>query len=153
MNTIAEVIREAAYKAVTVFKFRAKSDTDEAEDLLKKAIDGGEDITYSRDMAKNAINVSKKDESKAHDIFTKAKCVFKVDEGVGRQAALEPRHFIPDIKVEVKTHYGSEHKYITSDHAEAVAQLTGKKTLTERDIQALKALGFTVYQQAERKAL
>ena len=72
---------------------------------------------------------------------------------LSRQATLEPKHFVPDIKVESKTHYGSEHMYITSDHAEAVATLTGKKTLTERDILALKALGFNVYRQSERKAL
>jgi len=69
------------------------------------------------------------------------------------EASLEPKHFIPEVKVEMKSHYGSEHKYVVSDHAEAIAALTGRKTVTDKDIQALKALGFQVTQRAERKAL
>ena len=47
------------------------------------------------------------------------------------------------INVEIKSHYGTEHIYITSDHAEAVQRLTGRKTITKGDIDALKKLGFT----------
>jgi histone H3/H4 len=70
-----------------------------------------------------------------------------------REATLEQKHFIPDIKVTLKTHYGADHLYVTSDHAEAIAALTGKKTVTQKDILALKALGFQVHQQQERKVL
>ena len=65
---------------------------------------------------------------------------------------LEQKHFVPDIKLEVRRNYGTNHMYVTSpEHAEAIAALTGKKTVTEKDIQALKALGFHVYRQ-EKKA-
>lgn len=63
---------------------------------------------------------------------------------------LEPRHFDPNIKVTVKSHYGTDHIYITSEHSEAVTALTGKKTLTENDMRALKALGFHVTQIDKR---
>jgi len=67
--------------------------------------------------------------------------------------SLEQKHFVPDIKVETRRNYGTDHKYVISDHAEALAVLTGKKTVTDRDIQALKALGFTVYQQQKSARL
>ena len=66
---------------------------------------------------------------------------------------LEQRHFVPDIKVEIRRNYGTDHKYVISDHAEALTVLTGKKTVTDRDMQALKALGFTVYQQQKSARL
>lgn len=73
--------------------------------------------------------------------------------GAFREAALTPKHFDPTIKVDVKSHYGTDHVYIISDHAEAIAALTGKKTLTERNIEALKALGFSFYHKPERKMM
>lgn len=70
-----------------------------------------------------------------------------------KRANLEPGHFQPHIILEIKRNYGTDHSYIVSEHKEAVETLTGKKTVTSRDIEALKALGFTVYSRTERKAL
>lgn len=47
------------------------------------------------------------------------------------------------IEVETREHYGTAHIYVTSDHAAAIAALTGRKTVTASDIKALKALGFS----------
>jgi len=46
------------------------------------------------------------------------------------------------IDVDIKEHYGQRHVYIVSEHKEYVTALTGHKTITESDINALKALGF-----------
>ncbi len=46
------------------------------------------------------------------------------------------------IKVEVKTHYGRDLIY-PLDHAKEIEILTGQKTLTDKNISALKGLGFT----------
>lgn len=55
-----------------------------------------------------------------------------------------------NITVRIDKHYGTRHVYITSEHAEAVQTLTGNKTITYLDIQALRALGFDVTnEQAE----
>lgn len=48
------------------------------------------------------------------------------------------------IRVGIKNNYGKETMYVISEHPYAVAQLTGKKTIDRRDIEALKQLGFTV---------
>jgi hypothetical protein len=47
-----------------------------------------------------------------------------------------------NITIEIKTVYGNESIYITSEHKEQVSSLTGKKTISRDDIKALKALGF-----------
>ena len=46
------------------------------------------------------------------------------------------------IKVQIKNNFGSEAIYIVSVHKDAVLSLTGKKTLTRKDIHNLKQLGF-----------
>ena len=46
------------------------------------------------------------------------------------------------IIIEVKEHYGQEHFYIVSEHKEYIQQLTGHLTVTRKDINSLKALGF-----------
>lgn len=51
------------------------------------------------------------------------------------------------IEVKVKQIYGIDKLYIVSDHASAIFDLTNRKTLTNGDIQALKALGFEVVEQ------
>lgn len=49
-----------------------------------------------------------------------------------------------EIKVVVKTLYGSERIYVVDDGiARALALLTGTKTLTRVHVEALKSLGFT----------
>ena len=49
-----------------------------------------------------------------------------------------------EITYETKSHYGGpELVYVTSGHKDALFRLTGKKTLTKQDVQALKDLGFT----------
>lgn len=48
-----------------------------------------------------------------------------------------------DIKVRVKNVYGNDLIYPIT-HQTELATLTGKKTLDQRDIQALQALGITV---------
>tara|TARA_R100000773_G_scaffold39753_1_gene35342 strand:- start:61 stop:246 length:186 start_codon:yes stop_codon:yes gene_type:complete len=49
----------------------------------------------------------------------------------------------------VRSNYGQNHLYVTSEHAEWVSQLTGKITINSYDIAALEALGFTVEQVPE----
>tara|TARA_S200002703_G_C3659948_1_gene202687 strand:+ start:107 stop:283 length:177 start_codon:yes stop_codon:yes gene_type:complete len=49
-----------------------------------------------------------------------------------------------NIQIEIKNVYGNELIYITaSETAKTIQKLTGRKTLTRRDIQAFKELGFT----------
>lgn len=47
------------------------------------------------------------------------------------------------IKIETKSVYGNDLMYVVSEHAEAIQNLTGKKTIDASDIKQLKALGFT----------
>lgn len=44
------------------------------------------------------------------------------------------------IKREV---YGQARYYVANEHGPAIKALTGRETVTESDIKALKALGFT----------
>jgi hypothetical protein len=46
------------------------------------------------------------------------------------------------IKVKRESHYGKTFIYPIT-HAKALEDLTGQKTLTEKSIKALKALGFS----------
>jgi hypothetical protein len=46
------------------------------------------------------------------------------------------------IKVEKKTIYGRDLVYIRSDQAGHIKTLTGKETIDDQDIEALKQLGF-----------
>jgi histone H3/H4 len=49
-----------------------------------------------------------------------------------------------NIQIEIKNVYGNELIYVTaSETAKTIQKLTGRKTLTRRDIQAFKELGFT----------
>jgi len=41
-----------------------------------------------------------------------------------------------------KTNYGTTHFYIVSEHKDAIQRLTGRKTITSEDADALQALGF-----------
>jgi hypothetical protein len=46
------------------------------------------------------------------------------------------------IKVEKKRVYGNDLIYVKSEHEPALVVLTGKLTINEKDISALKDLGF-----------
>ncbi len=47
-----------------------------------------------------------------------------------------------EILIEQKTHYGTTHIYVLSEHAEHIQALTGSKCLSKRHIEALQELGF-----------
>lgn len=55
------------------------------------------------------------------------------------------------IQIEVRTVYGVERIYVRSDHKEPISRLTGKSTLDQSDIEALKRLGFTFEQVTTNK--
>jgi hypothetical protein len=154
MKTIANLIRVAAYRSLTVFKFTSKHDADEADKLLKQEIDWGTDLSYNR--VQNDITVDKSKEMEVSKILEKAKLMFSVDEGLGRRAELAPKHFEPSITVVGKNPYGRHdtiYDVMTEHHKEPLQVLTGRKTLTGRDIEALKALGFIIYHKPEAKHL
>ena len=48
------------------------------------------------------------------------------------------------IKIETKSVYGNDLMYIVSEHAEAIQNLTGKKTIDASDMKQLRTLGFTL---------
>ena len=48
------------------------------------------------------------------------------------------------ISVFTKSVYGQVKMYVAGPIAEHISNLTGKKTVAHRDIQALEAMGFTV---------
>ena len=48
------------------------------------------------------------------------------------------------IKIETRSVYGNDLMYVVSEHAEAIQNLTGKKTIDASDIKQLRVLGFTL---------
>lgn len=48
------------------------------------------------------------------------------------------------ITIEIKPAYGTNWKYISSEHKEAVKILNSKNTVSDKEIEALKALGFEI---------
>ena len=48
------------------------------------------------------------------------------------------------IELEVRSNYGNEAIYVVSSHASAIRTLTGKKTISRADIQALQDLGLMI---------
>ena len=51
---------------------------------------------------------------------------------------------IMNIEVQIKNVYGNELKYVTDvEQAKLISQLTGRTTVTDSDISALKGVGFT----------
>lgn len=53
-----------------------------------------------------------------------------------------------NIKIEARNVYGNQTLYVVSEHAEAIKQLTGKRTIDKSDIRALESLGFMVTMNA-----
>ena len=57
-----------------------------------------------------------------------------------------------NITVSIKTHYGTQYIYPVCDAAQKLCALTGKKTLSHRDIDLIKYLGYSIeVQQPEIK--
>ena len=150
MKPLADIIRIAAIqhnRPVTVFKFTNKQDADKAEERLELL---NNKIPYGR--KDNDISVDKNNEKDMDEFLKKTKLIYRVDEGVGVRAQLMPKHFDPSIQVTGKNPYGRHETlyYVESEHhKEPLQQLTGSKTLTGRHIEALKALGFLVYNKPE----
>lgn len=46
------------------------------------------------------------------------------------------------ITIKVKNYYGNDLYYVVSDHATPLKCLTGRKTLTKKDVEALRSLGY-----------
>jgi len=53
------------------------------------------------------------------------------------------------IKVESKSVYGQTNIYVVSEHKAAIMLMTGKKTISYSDIDALESLGFTVIEESK----
>lgn len=56
------------------------------------------------------------------------------------------------IKVEIKSVFGVEKIYPACETAEGFCKLINQKTLTERDINCIKALGYEVQVQSSHPA-
>ena len=52
------------------------------------------------------------------------------------------------IKVEIKNVYGVDRIYPIDKNAKFFTSMTGNKTLSQTDIETIKALGFTIEVQA-----
>jgi len=48
-----------------------------------------------------------------------------------------------ELQVTIKNHYGKDFIYPNCNKSEVFAILTGKKTLTEQDVNWIKTLGYT----------
>jgi hypothetical protein len=66
---------------------------------------------------------------------------------------LAPSHFNAVIQFVTKNVYSKELVYVTSEHKEALETLTGKKTLTDSDVKALKNLGFVFHHIPDKRVL
>jgi len=55
--------------------------------------------------------------------------------------------------VQIKTHYGTQYIYPICETAQNLARLTGKKTFSHRDIDVIKALGYSIDVQQEKVTL
>jgi len=61
---------------------------------------------------------------------------------------------MPTIEVEQKEVYGNKLTYVKKESVRnSIKKLTGRKTLTDYDIQALKELGFTIVIEEKVKYL
>lgn len=48
------------------------------------------------------------------------------------------------ITVQIKSHYGTQFIYPVCDAAQKLCALTGKKTLSQKDIGIIKYLGYSI---------
>jgi hypothetical protein len=51
---------------------------------------------------------------------------------------------MPEIKVSIRSNYGSDTVYPVCDQAQLLTQLTGRKTMTARDLETIRQLGYRV---------
>jgi hypothetical protein len=51
------------------------------------------------------------------------------------------------ITVEIKTLYGKQHIYPVCERGQMVAELIGQKTLTEKQVECLKKMGYEILVQ------
>jgi hypothetical protein len=58
-----------------------------------------------------------------------------------------------NITVSIRTHYGTQYIYPVCFTAERLAALTGKKTFSHRDIDTIKALGYSIEVQQPQVTL
>lgn len=57
---------------------------------------------------------------------------------------------MPQINYYIRAHYGTEHRY-PIEHKEALKLLTGRSTLTDTDLEALKMLGYELTEVVKPK--
>lgn len=57
---------------------------------------------------------------------------------------IKPDHLSKTITVEIRDIYGKQTIYPVCDKARTFAELTGTKTLTDRHIEIIKRLGYTI---------
>ena len=50
------------------------------------------------------------------------------------------------ILIQIRSSYGRDNIYVVSEHAEAIRNLTNKKTIDACDMRQLEALGFVIEQ-------
>jgi len=58
-----------------------------------------------------------------------------------------------NITVSIKSHYGTQYIYPVCDAAQCFCDLTGKKTLSHRDIDLIKYLGYSINVQQPQVTL
>jgi len=57
------------------------------------------------------------------------------------------------ITVSIRTHYGTQYIYPVCDAAQKLCDLTGKKTLSQKDIGIIKYLGYSIDVQQDKVTL
>ena len=57
------------------------------------------------------------------------------------------------ITVSIRTHYGTQYIYPVCDAAQKLCDLTGKKTLSQKDIGIIKYLGYAINVQQDKVTL
>lgn len=57
------------------------------------------------------------------------------------------------ITVSIKSHYGTQYIYPVCDADQKLCALTGKKTLSHRDIDIIKYLGYSIEVQQDKVTL
>jgi hypothetical protein len=58
-----------------------------------------------------------------------------------------------NITVSIRTHYGTQYIYPVCDAAQIFCDLTGKKTLSHKDIDLIKYLGYSINVQQPQVTL
>ena len=56
-----------------------------------------------------------------------------------------------NIQVSKKIAYGQERFYPENDHAKAIIELIGRPSLTRRQLEVCKKLGFKIYKESQNE--